>query len=313
MVVLTNHYDASGRVDWQRDAGQQTSYSYGAPVTQGQQTVVTNTVSYPAAGFDGTTPTVADTYTSDVSDPASARLTQRVSRPSASESYTATYGYDANRNLSQVTDPRGNTALYCYDTDYAGAAVTTSHGNLTRRIAPAPAGGVRPVTLFKYDNKNNLLEAVVPRGVSSSGSTTCADNLATSINALYVTTNSYNAQGALLSATRKFTDPDLGQRTATTKYEYGDAANPGRITRIIPPRGNTGDTPDYTYATTLAYYGSGSQASLLQSQTDALNHTTTYTYDAVGRLTGMIDPNGQLWELVLPRFDGRILLGRSGG
>src|SRR5205085_722754 len=66
----------------------------------------------------------------------------------------------------------------------------------------------------------------------------------------------------------------------------------GRVTRVIPPRGNTGSTPDYSYATTLTYYAGGSQAGLLQSVTDPLGRSTTFSYDAVGRRTSLVDPNG---------------------
>src|SRR5439155_26977535 len=79
--------------------------------------------------------------------------------------------------------------------------------------------------------------------------------------------------------------------------EYADAANPGRVTRVIPPRGNTGGTPDYTYATSFAYFtaaGSPTQAGLLQSTTDPLSDLTTYTYDPVGRRLAMVDPNGNV-------------------
>ena len=77
-----------------------------------------------------------------------------------------------------------------------------------------------------------------------------------------------------------------------TKFEYGDPANPRLVTRVIPPRGNTGPMPDYAYATTFAYFDAGSEAGLLERVTDPLGNETTYEYDAVGRRTSMVDPNG---------------------
>jgi RHS repeat-associated protein len=77
-----------------------------------------------------------------------------------------------------------------------------------------------------------------------------------------------------------------------TRFEYNDPANPGLVTRVIPPRGNTGASPDYTYATTYTYHASGSQAGLLASVADPLGNTTTYEYDAVGRLLASGDPLG---------------------
>lgn len=58
---------------------------------------------------------------------------------------------------TSVTDPRGNRTDFCYDVNYAGAAITGSRGNLARTIGPPPASSAnRPVTLLAYDAKNNV-------------------------------------------------------------------------------------------------------------------------------------------------------------
>lgn len=289
-VAVTNHYDSQGRVDWQKDAqglvsGQKTTFAYGTPDGQGN---VTTTVTYPTTSFDGFATTVADTFD------AHQRLVKRVSAPSATESYTETYGYDANWFRNSVTDARSHATTACYDVGYTGALVAGSRGNVTRLIAPPPTGGATPpVTLFKYDSKNNLVETIAPKGVNNSIGVSCTTNLSGSLTTTYATDTTYDSAGVqLLAIARTYTDPDLGRQTATTKFEYGDSQNPGRVTRVIPPRGNTGATPDYTYATTLAYNGSGNQAGMLQSATDPLANTTTYTYDAVGRQTSLVDPDG---------------------
>ncbi|MCL4371690.1 MAG: hypothetical protein M1380_12445, partial [Chloroflexi bacterium] len=285
-------YDSQGRVATQKDAmglttGQQTTFGY---AVNGDGTRVT-TVTYPATSLDPSWyPQVIDSYDS------SGRLVQRVSKPmsNSAENVMEQRGYDANGDVAWIKDGRGNETDLCYDVDYTGAAIPGSRGNLTRRIDPAPASGQnRPVTLFKYDAKNNLIETVSPRGVASGTTVTCSTDLSTGLNASYAADSTYDASGAqLLSTTSHYTDPDLGAQTAITKFEYGDSANPGLVTRIIPPRGNTGGSPDYSYATTMAYYGSGSAAGMLQSTTDALGNLTTYTYDSVGRRTSMVDPNG---------------------
>ena len=64
---------------------------------------------------------------------------------------------------------------------------------------------------------------------------------------------------------------------------------------LSPPRGNTGRAPDYTFATTLAYATSGSQAGMLVSVTDPLNDQTRYAYDPTGRRTGLTDPLSHAW------------------
>lgn len=300
-AAVTMTYDAQGRVASQKDAlglstGQQTTFGpYGAAATcpaGATPPCTATTVTYPQSSFDAKAMTVVDTYD------ANGFLVRRVSTPSnvAGETYTESYTYATNGFRSSVTDPNGKTTTFCYDTGYNGQAISGSLGNLTRRIDPPVGANPPTVTLFKYDAKNNLIETVSPKGVSNGTTVTCSTDLSGAVNTsgLYITDMAYDATGAqLLSTTRKYIDPDLaGTQTATTKFEYGDAANPSRVTRTIPPRGNTGATPDYTYATTLAYFGSGSQAGMLQSATDPLGNQTTYTYDAVGRKLSMVDPNG---------------------
>lgn len=270
-VAVTNQYDPStGRVVRQQDArglvtGQATDFAYGAADPQtGQKTT---TVTYPAMSFDPAfRPTETDTYN------AQGRLIQRVARPTATESLTIAHTYDANGFRASTTDPRGNSSAFCYDADYAGQAVAGSRGNLTRVIAPPPAAGQIPlVSLYRYDAKNNPTQMVPPKGVANGASVNCATDLSGVVNSAYATDLAYDAAGVQLrSITGRSTDPELGLQTAVTTIEY-DVANPGLPSRVIPPRGNTGPTPDASYATTYAY-GTGSSAGLLASVTDALGN-----------------------------------------
>jgi RHS repeat-associated protein len=291
-VALTNHYDALGRVDWQKDArglttGQQTTFAY---LDNGDGTRTTR-VTHPVTSYEPTwNPVVEDTYD------AQSRFTRRVTKPTSdsAEWTTVLHTYDADGFRTSSTDARNNTTLFCYDVGYDGAPIAGSRGNLTRTVAPAAAPGqARPVALISYDANDNVVQTVSPEGVASSSSTDCATDLSAAVDTDYATDLAYDAGGLkLLSTTKRFTDPDLGLRTATTQYEYTDAANPGLVTKVIPPRGNTGGTPDYTYATTHAYGASGSQAGMLLSTTDPLGNKSTFGYDAVGRRTSMVDPNG---------------------
>ena len=291
-AAVTNAYDGQGRVMSQMDArgrltGQQTLFTYGEPDGSGNRTTI---VTLPPASADlSWRPLLEDTYD------AQGRLTKRVSKPSRAPEEWATeqYTYNAIGFRASVTDPRGNTTLFCYDVDYNAAAIPGSRGNLTRIIQPLPAtGAVRPVTLFKYDSKNNVIQIVPPRGLNF-GSAACNSILGGGVNAQYAVDLAYDAaQARLLSVTRRFTDPDAGQKTAVTKYEYGDAANPGSVTRVIAPLGNTSGSPDYGFATTLTYFTSGSQAGMTASLTDPLGNKSTYTYDGVGRRTSLVDPKG---------------------
>ncbi|MDQ5826392.1 MAG: DUF6531 domain-containing protein [Chloroflexota bacterium] len=292
-VAVTNTYDSESRVATQKDArglvtGQQTVFQYNTNSDGTKTTVVT----YPQTSLEPSW-----NHREEDTHDAQGRLTKRVAKPTSNstEWVTTEYTWDSQSNRTAIKDGQGNTTLYCYDIDHSGATVADSLGNMTRQIEPAAEpGGRKAVTLFKYDGKNNLVQAVSPNGVNSNSTVDCTTNLSGAVSTAYVTDWQYDAdtQTKLLSETRKYTDPDTGPTTIVTKYEYGDGANPGRVTRIVPPRGNTGPTPDYSYATTLEYYGSGSQAGMLQRQTDPNGGITTHGYDEAGRQTSMVDPNG---------------------
>lgn len=169
---------------------------------------------------------------------------------------TITYTYDAAGNRSSVTDRNGQTTDLTYD----------ARGNLLTKTDPAPTvGAPRPVTTFTYDAKNNLARIDDAEG--------------------FATTITYDAaSNVLLSVSRQI---DAGT-FAVTKYEYGDANNPGLPTRIIAPRGNISGTPDPMFATHLSYDLEGN----LVSRTDPDAARTTVRYDAAGRLVSFVDPDG---------------------
>lgn len=288
-VALTNTYDAQGRVATQKDArglvsGDVTTFAY---VVNPDGTRVTTITAPPISLEPSFNPTLTDSYDTN------GWLVGRVTRPSSTQTLTQSFTYDTTGNRTSVTDARGARTDFCYDVDYAGNPIAGGGADLTRRIEPAPTTGAnRPVTLIRYDAKHNVVQTVAPKGVPSGSTVTCSTALS-AVTATYVVDFSYDAAGAAVtSATTRFTDPDSGVRNAITKYEYGDAANPGLVTRLIPPRGNTGPSPDYTYATSFTYFATGSNAGQLKDVTDALGNKASYTYDSVGRLTSIVDPLG---------------------
>jgi RHS repeat-associated protein len=288
-ATVTIAYDGQGRVASTRDAsglvtGDETTFDY---VVNGDGTRET-TMTIPGTSYEpGFEPTLEDHYT------AQGWLTSRTTRPTSTETLTESFTYDADGDRTSATDARGSTTDFCYDVDYAGAAISGDRVDLTRIIAPAPtAGGTRPVTLLAYDDQHNVTQTVAPLGVPSGSSVACSTNLS-AVDTDYATDRAYDASKTrLLSITTRYTDPDLGLRTAVTKLEYGDAANPGLVTRSIPARGNTTATPDPDHATTFTYFTSGSRKGLLAQVTDPLGNMTSYDHDAVGRLISITDPLG---------------------
>ena len=293
-VVVTNTYDGDGRVATQKDAlglttGQYTNFEYQDNIDGTR----TTTVTYPITSNDPNWNHVEiDIHDED------GQLLQRVFKPSAdpSEWYTQSHTYDTNGFPTSFTDGLGNTTLFCYDVAYDGSPISGSYGNTTRVISPPPSSGAdQPVTLFKYDSSNNLIETVTPNGVDSGASVTCSTDLSGSVNENYAISYRYNgSQTLLLSTTMKFTDPDQGTQTAVTKYEYNDSQNPGLMTTMIPPLGNTGASPDYDYAVAYRYGTAGSTAGMLLEVSAPLTSTTTYDYDSVGRMTAMVNANGNV-------------------
>jgi RHS repeat-associated protein len=288
-VTLTNTYDVQGRVATQKDAlglttGEATTYAYVVDPDGTRETTITA----PPTSFESSfNPSLTDSYDAD------GWLVERITRPSSTETLTQSFTYDGQGNRTSATDARGGRTDFCYDVDYAGTLVAGSSGNLTRRIDPPPTTSAdRPVTLIAYDATDNVIQTVAPEGVPSGGSVACSTDLS-AISTAHAIDFTYDASGiALLSTTTRFQDPELGPQTAIVKYEYNDAANPGLITRLIPPRGNTGPSPDNAFATGFTYNTSGSNAGLLKDLTDPLGNRTSFGYDSVGRLTAIVDPLG---------------------
>jgi RHS repeat-associated protein len=170
--------------------------------------------------------------------------------------YTLSYVYDAAGNRTSVTDRNGKTTDFTYD----------SRGNVLTKTDPqVDPLTPRFVTQFSYDTKNNVSQITDPRG--------------------FLTTMGYHATTNVLLSVGRQIDASTN---ALTKYEYGDAANPGLPTKLIAPRGNIGAIPDNAFATTLTYDARGN----LTTRIDPDGAKTTFAYDAAGRLTSFVDPDG---------------------
>ncbi|MEK6225545.1 MAG: RHS repeat-associated core domain-containing protein [Chloroflexota bacterium] len=172
--------------------------------------------------------------------------------------YVLQYVYgDAYSNLTATIDRNGNETDYTYD----------ARGNVLTKTDPQVPPAPRYVTTYVYDAKNNLTQVTDARS--------------------FVSTNTYDpTTNVKLSTTQQIT---TGPSTyATTKWEYGDAANPGLPTKMISPRGNTTGTPNYTYSQSLSYDSQGNLTQLI----DADTYKTTFGYDGVSRQTTMVDPDG---------------------
>src|SRR5450631_869555 len=146
---------------------------------------------------------------------------------SQTQNSTTNYGYDAQGNLTMITNPNGQVTAQAFDALNRKVQVTQ----------PIPAtGGTAPVITTSYDGRDQVVSVKDPRNLSTTYQVDGLGNLLaqTSPDA-GVTTKTFDVAGNLLNST--------DARTKTTTFTY-DALN--RVTSIAYPTGT---------ATTLQYDG----------------------------------------------------------
>ncbi|GAB2865971.1 hypothetical protein GCM10027277_38480 [Pseudoduganella ginsengisoli] len=168
----------------------------------------------------------------------------------------ATFEYDANGNLTRVTDPLGRTASKQYD---------TLNRPVREQLPAAGAGTSAPSMRYTYDALDQLASVTDPRNLKTTYIVNgLADQLGLSSPDTGNIARTYDAAGNLISST--------DARGQATTYTY-DARN--RLTRIAYASG---------IATTFEYgAASGSADGQLIRMTDESGETD-YQYDAAGRL-----------------------------
>jgi RHS repeat-associated protein len=220
------------------------------------------------------------TFTRNAQQTFTFSATGRLTTETDPNGYATVLAYDSSGQLARVTDPAGRSLTFTSSgghivgvKDPAGRTVTFTydlHGDL---IAAKDANG--GVTKFTYDDKHQLLTMTDPRGG--------------------VVTNKYDDQGRVITQS----DP-LGH---ATRYVYsgdnGSAA--GGTTTITDPKGNTTEE-HYQYGLLISLTrGDGTPAAAtwsykydpatlgVTSETDPNGHTTNKTYDERGNLLTKTD------------------------
>ncbi len=226
-------YDASGRVSSLTNALSTTTIAYGLPV---------NTVTQHGAG------TTRDIdYTFD-------GLGRLVQIDGACCGMTEAYTYDAQNNMTSMTDANGNVTTMTYDalgnmltvTDALLNTITMTYEPASDRLSSVTDARGN-TTNYSYDGSGNMVTVNQPLGITRS--------------------YSYDAQGNLLTETD-------GEGNMIS-YSYDACGN-----RNLVQIGTSVDSRTYD--------GAGN----LLSSTNALNQTTTYTYDLMNEMLTMTTPGG---------------------
>jgi RHS repeat-associated protein len=257
--LITNTYDAQGRVISQSDANGSTStIAYNSPASGDA------TITYP----DGSSET-------DHHD-ASHRLTQQTDELGFQRSYS----YDNDNNLVSATDENGHTTTFTYDSlgnnigiQQPYAANTDILYNPTCNKPARITDALGNVYNLYYDTHGNDTAMHLPNGASKNYTYYPNGQLYTASDALgLITTYSYSNRGDLISVASP----------AGTKYFSYDSCG-RRITQ----------TDENSHTTNITYNNND----MTTRVTDALGNSTIDSFDADNNRIYSVDRNGNHTQL----------------
>jgi len=293
-------YDAVGnRIAMQDTLGLVTQYGYDA---KDRLTVITdtlgNTTVYAYDANDNRT-SVTDASGNTTTFTYDAR--NRLASMQNALGNTTTYQYDANGNRTQVADAKGQVTTYTYDTlnrltqmVNPSFTVTYTYDAVGNRLTMTDPTGT---TEYAYDALNRPTVITDTTGLALHYTYDAVGNRATlTYPDCQVITYTYDAMSRLIGATEPF-DP-----AHQVTYTYDTA---GQLSQVAYPNGVAGthayDALGRLTAITYTHAISGT-LDFFQYTLDAVGHrtqavdtngTTSYTYDNLDRLTGVIYPDGE--------------------
>ena len=295
--VTSTVYDTLGRQASTTDAlGNVTNYTYDQ-LGRLAKTVAPDggvtTVTYDLNGdlLSVTDPTGAVSATTYDFLGRKATSTQAVRQTSSA--FTTSYAYDSAGRLQQTTSPAGVTQSQTYDAagdilttvNGAGQTTTSAYDGLSRTIRVTQPDGTYRTTAYDMLSRNTGTAAYAAGGGTAltTGSQTydAAGNVLTSTDGRgAVTSYTYDPTGLVLSEKQPVSS------TASIGTSFGYDLN-GNRTRYTDGRGTN------WFTTYDAWNIQQSQiAPATTSYSTAANSTTTYAYDADGRLTTETLPGG---------------------
>ncbi|MBI3805079.1 MAG: HNH endonuclease [Nitrospirae bacterium] len=250
----------------------------------------------------------------------------RLKKQIDSLNHTTQFDYDANGNVTVVTDPLNRTT-------------TTSYGELNRPVrivgpvfTDPTLGQIRPVTRYTYDNLGNLLTISAGR-TDNTGNSPNNDVVTLQMSYTYDDFGRKLKETDPLGRSRTFTydmygNPetitDAKQQTTRYAYDYGHqlsevAVDPysdpairyirnqlGQIVRIEHPDGDLSYSFNSAHRLSQVIDRRGNKSlgyeyspgGLLNRMKDSDGNYTDYLYNPIGRLSGVWAPNGDLVSYV---------------
>ena len=190
---------------------------------------------------------------------------------------TTSYGYDANGNNTNVTDPQGYTTTVAFNPDDQRTLVTNPDGNSV---------------LTCYDGSGNVTQTVPPVGVAANGLSpaSCPSGYAYPSTgygqrlAADATTYTYNGLGERTAMTTPAPAGQSGFETTSFSYD----AN-GNLTQTVAPATSNGGQGQ---TTTAIYDPAGHRISETVGAGTPAASTTSFCYDPNGDQTAMVYPDG---------------------
>ena len=299
-IVVTNTYDASGRVVLsQKDAKQgQTTYVY-------DEVNCKTTVTQPLGRV---TVDYYDNY-------------RRLVRQDDANSHSTLYAYDDAGNRISVTDKNGYTTAYSYDafgnvtgkTNQLGASTSITYDPSNNPLSRMDELG--NTTTFAYDANGNLNKTTDALG----GIVTATYNsrglpLTTSDSLLNQTSFAYDAQGNLTSVTdalsnvttytydgvgRRLNTKDALNHVTTVAFDNNDnilsVTDPATKSIFYTYDGNNNKLTETDKGGNVTSYDYDVK-DLPITSTDALGNTRSYAYDALDQKISVTDANGGITQ-----------------
>jgi YD repeat-containing protein len=209
---------------------------------------------------------------------------------------TTTYAYDANGNLTSVSDPLTRVTTNAYDalnrlitnTDTANGQTHYGYNTLDQLTQVTDPRSL--VTNYSRDGLNNLNQTLSPDTGSTVNTYDAAGNVLTRTDAKgQVASYAYDALNRLTGISY------AGAPAQTVSYQYDQGTNGiGHLTQITDATGTAG----------YIYNVHGRLVGEVDQNYGAL-YTTTYAYDGQGRLTAITYPSGRTVNYTLDTL-GRI-------